>query len=458
MTSARVGASFRDPDGVFYLLDGAPRRQLHASYASDWALLHSSGLLDALWRADLLIPHREVSLYDRLDERAVAVIAPDQIPFISYPYEWSQSQLLAAAQLTLQVQLLALQHGMALKDASAFNVQFIGAGALFIDTLSFAAYVPGTPWAAYRQFCQHFLGPLALMRHTDVRLRDLSRTHIDGPPLDLVSRLLPRSTWLQPSLLAHIHLHARGIAQHAESPRPAAAGRGVTRDGLQALLEHLQSSVAALTWQGRRTEWGGYGASDGYSAAAQQAKEAFVRTTATQHRPRTAFDLGANTGRYSELVADSGAQVTAIDGDAGAIEALLTRLQAAGRTDILPLWVDLTNPSPSQGWAHDERMSLEARGPADLVLALALVHHLAIGNNLPLDAILAFLMRLGHRVVIEWVPKSDPQAQRLLVSREDIFTDYTEARFVAACEQHGRIEAREALPESARILFTVVPR
>lgn len=458
MIPQRIGGSFRDPDGFCYLRDGELRRQIHASGRADWSLLQQSGLLEVLWRDQLLVRHRDAPIEECFDDRAIAVIAPEPIPFISYPYEWSPSQLQQAAALTLRIQSLALGQGMTLKDASAYNIQWNGNRPQLIDTLSFTRYQEGTPWVAYRQFCQHFLGPLALMHHTDPRLRDLSRVYIDGPPLDLVSRLLPRRTWLRPSLLAHLHLHARSVAKHAGDSAPRGQEARVSRRGLDAVIEHLATSVASLGYRELRTEWHDYEHSHNYSDAGQEAKEAYVRATGDRCQPRIVLDLGANTGKFSEVLVASGAYVVAIDSDVGAVELLGKRLATRDTTRLLPLWIDLSNPSPAQGWAHGERESLTDRGPVDLVLALALVHHLAIGNNVPLDAILAHLLQLGRRVVVEWVPKSDPQAQRLLVSREDVFREYTLANFIAASEQIGIIEAQATVPGSERVLFTITAR
>lgn len=459
MSVTRVGGSFRDPDGFLFERDGVLFRQVQPSYADDWQQLHDSGLLAALQSQSLLVAHEEESPSMGVDADAFRVIRPTRIPFVSYPYEWTPGQLRSAALLTLQVQRLALAHGMTLKDASAYNVQFLGHRPCFIDTLSFTRHHEGTPWAAYRQFCQHFLAPLALMHLVDPRLRDLLRSHLDGIPLDLASRLLPRSTWLRPALLLHLHMHAQGIRRHAGRSAPAAVSRrGVSRDGLEGILGHLESAVTPWGDPAGPTEWGDYESEHTYSAAGQQLKEATINTWVRHAPNKLAFDLGANAGHYSQLLANAGTYTVAIDGDLGATARLVNRIGTAAREDILPLWLDLANPSPAQGWAHGERASLAARGPADLVLALALVHHLAIGNNVPLPGVAAMLADLGTHAIVEWVPKDDPQAQRLLVSRADIFTGYTEEALVRAFETRFRVEERIAIPDGARVLYRLQAR
>lgn len=455
MTLERVGSSFRDPSGYLFIDDGVLYRRVERAYAAHFEKLVSSGLHDALVAESLIVPFT-----DRTDATrwpgAYRVIEPERIPFVSLPYEWSFGQLRAAALLTLRVQSMALERGMVLKDASAFNVQFRGAQPVFVDTLSFATYEEGAPWVAYRQFCQHFLAPLALQALVDVRLRELTRSHLDGVPLDLASRLLPASTRLRPWAAMHIHLHATSIARHASTRADRGAAKSpprVKRQGLEGIVDHLRAAVTALEWKPAATEWGDYESTHGYDTEGQQAKRALVASFLARLKPGRVLDLGANTGEYSRIAREAGASVVALDGDPSAVELAFRRLSASGERGILPLWVDLANPSPSQGWAHHEWGSLASRMRADVVLALALVHHLAIGNNVPLESVAEFMAMLGRDLVIEWVPKQDPQVQRLLSSRVDVFERYHEAGFVEAMSTRYRVEAREPVGETGRVLF-----
>ena len=459
MSGQRNPGSFRDPDGFVYTRDGILLRQIHLSYQRDWQQLHESGLYRTLVEAGLLVEHVERPLSDRYDANAWRVIAPEPVPWISYPYEWTPKQLRAAAVLTLDVLERALDCGMTLKDAAATNVQFIGSRPVFIDTLSFTVREEASPWAGYRQFCQHFVGPLALMERVDPRLRDLSRSALDGPALDLVSGLLPRSSWASLGLLTHVHLHARTIAgQGGRAVSPAVTRRGVSLDGAKGLLGHLRSTVERTARGSRYSEWSDYEATHNYSDVAMATKREVVGRLAAECRPALTFDLGANTGQFSQLVAEHGGYVVAFDADLGAVECCWDRQAATDGTSILPIWSDLTNPSPAQGWGHAERASLAGRGPADLVLALALVHHLAIQHNVPLPAISQFLARLGRRVLLEWVPKDDPQAQRLLVTRPDIFIGYHEPGLLAALEPDWHIDARHEVPGTGRQLYALSRR
>jgi ribosomal protein L11 methylase PrmA len=467
MNGARIGSSFRDPCGFLFSKAGTLYRQVQPAYGPDYEHLHASGLYDALVAESLLVAHTEVGLELAAQPGAFRVLRPDRVPIVSLPYEWCFGQLRAAALLTLRIQQLAVQHNMVLKDASAFNVQFRGTAPVFVDTLSFERLKDGEPWIAYRQFCQHFLAPLALQALVEIRLRDLLRSHLDGVPLDLASQLLPRRTWLSPWAVLHIHLHSRSIARFASASTATtarvttkASPRRVSRQGLDGLVAHLIGAVTALEWTPGGTEWADYEATHGYDATAQTAKRTIVERYLQRARPALVFDLGANTGDYSRLARAAGAQVVAIDGDPSAVERAYRRLRLEKEIGILPLWIDLTNPSPAQGWGHREWPSLEARGPADVVLALALVHHLAIGNNVPLPDLARFLSRLGRQIIIEWVPKEDPQVQRLLVSRKDVFAEYHENGFVAAMREVFQIDDRMVVGSTGRVLFllSALPR
>jgi ribosomal protein L11 methylase PrmA len=459
----RHSASFRDPSGFIFRHAGVIYRQVNESYAEEYARLMDSGLYAALVERGALIPHEEVDPASLLTEPGChRVLRPEPLPFVSYPYEWCFSQLKDAALLTLDVQLAALDHGQWLKDASAYNVQFVAGRPVFIDTLSFEAWPKGRPWVAYQQFCKQFLGPLALMAHTHVDLRKLLQVYIDGIPVEVTSRLLPWRTRLSFGLLTHIHMHASSVMRHQETDaaaksgenlRAAQQGRGMSETAMRGLVDNLRSLVSRLEWKPRGTEWGDYYDATNYSDSAQESKAQRVGELIDAAAPSFVWDLGANTGLFSRIAANRGILTLACDIDPAAVEKNYRASREAGEQNILPLVMDLTNPTPDLGWDFAERMSLAARGPADLVMALALVHHLAISNNVPLPMLANFFRRLGRRLLIEWVPKSDSQVQRLLASREDIFPDYTREGFEAAFLRC--FELRESVPvaDSERILY-----
>jgi ribosomal protein L11 methylase PrmA len=436
--------------------DGVLLRRLEPRYAPHYDRLMSSGLYEALTADGRLVAHEEVAP-GPADAGAYRILKPQPVPFVSYPYEWAPGQLKAAAGLTLDVMQAALERGLVLKDASAYNVQFVGSRPVLIDTASFETYVEGTPWVAYRQFCEHFLAPLALACLRDPRTTGLLRAHLDGVPLPLASRLLPARTWMRFGLLSHVHLHAR--AQSKLGDATAAAGRAsVSLHSLRALVDSLSRTVAALRTPSRRSGWTDYETTCSYTAAARDGKAAQVQRFLEAARPALVLDLGANTGAFSRQATAAGAYVVSIDGDPEVVEASYARAAAAHDPRLLPLVMDLANPSPGLGWDGRERRALADRGPADAVLALALVHHLAIAGNVPLPMIAAWLARLGRRALVEFVPKDDPQSQRLLAVREDVFDRYHREALEEALARHFAIEWSAPLPESGRVLYACGPR
>jgi hypothetical protein len=445
-------ASFRDPSGFLFTRSSRLLRQVNRSYRIPYDRLMFSGLYAELTEKRRLIPHRESDAPPLHPDIAYKVLEPEPIRFLSYPYEWCFGQLRDAALLTLKIMDAALRHGMVLKDASAYNIQFHRGRPILIDTLSFDLYAEGEPWVGYRQFCQHFLAPLAVMAGRDIRLGQLLRVHLDGIPLDLASRLLPLRSRADPGLLMHLHLHAR-------LQRAAAAGsRNVSRNAvgktaLMGLVESLRRTVAGLKWNPAATDWAEYYENNNYTERSFAEKKRLVGEHLRALQPGMTWDLGGNTGVFSRIAAEAGGEAVCFDSDPGAVEQNYRSLRADRETRVLPLVLDLTSPSPPLGWSQAEREGFLERGPADAVLALALVHHLAIGNNLPLGRIADFLARCGDRLIVEFVPKEDSQVRRLLQHRTDIFPDYTREGFEAAFRERFRIQNAAPIAESARILY-----
>lgn len=428
-TNGSIAGSFRDPSGFVFFENGQIYRQVNLIYREDYDLLMGSGLYEDLVRSGLLISHEEVGVELARTGEAHKVLKPERIPFVSYPYEWCFSQLKDAALVTLSVQKKAFEHGMVLKDASAYNIQFLRGKPVFIDTLSFERYHEGEPWVAYRQFCQHFLAPLALMSHRDVRLSQLLRIHIDGIPLDLASGLLPMRTRLGFSLLVHIHLHARSQKKYESKAAVDVKSRKVSRLGLQGIISSLESAVRKLNWRPAGTEWADYYEATNYSTDALEEKARLVGEFLAKDSPGQVWDLGANTGRFSRIASAGSILTLSFDIDPAAVEKNYLDCKRDKETGILPLLLDLTNPAPGVGWENGERLSLLERGPTDTVLALALIHHMAISNNLPLDRLARFFAGVCKSLIIEFVPKTDSQVKRLLATREDVFPNYTREGF-----------------------------
>ena len=450
----RLGGSFRERGGSVFSRDDKIYRQVNLGYKQHYDLLMSSGLYNSLINKQWLIVHHEAGLKSP-NKESYKIIKPDRIPFISYPYEWAFSQLKDAAILTLSILREALAFGMILKDASAFNNQFIGSKPIFIDTTSFKIYPGQGPWVGYRQFCQHFLAPLALMAYRDERTSKLLQTNIDGIPLDLAARLLPRQAKLKTGLLVHLFLHARLQQNYAD--KKVARERfahSVGKDQLFGIIASLEKTVKKLAPPQQKTEWQDYYRGNcNYDDSSFSHKKEIISKFLQQAAPTIVWDLGANTGVFSDLASKLGAVTMAFDIDQRSVEINYRRLSQAGSSLQLPLVMDLTAPSPAIGWNNQERYSLKERGPADTVMALALIHHLAISNNVPLRNIAEFFSTLGRTLIIEFVPKEDTQVQKLLSSREDIFPEYNRTGFEEAFQDYFKIEDIIPVNDSYRVLY-----
>jgi len=448
-------SSFRDPSGFIFKYRNEYYRQVNLSYKDNYDLLIDSGLFKELVSRNYLINHREISGRS-VGQSAYKIIKPDQIPFISYPFEWCFDQLKDAALLTLEIEKTALRFGQSLKDASAYNIQFFDGKPIFIDTLSFEKYAESKPWVAYRQFCQHFLAPLTLMSRLDLRLNSLMQIYLDGVPLDLAAKLLPGKTRLSLGLGAHIFLHAKSQKSHAgdKSKRELK----LSRSQFLGIIDSLKSTVAGLRLPKQRTVWDHYYDDTNYSAAGFHDKEKIVATWIKELKPKTIWDAGANDGHFSRLGSSQNIPTLSTDFDPIAVENNYLKMKAGKDHFILPLIIDLTNPSPAIGWQNTERKSFLSRGSFDLTFALALVHHLAIANNLPLNKIAELFSLQTKHLIIEFVPKTDSNAQRLLQNREDIFVNYSQIEFEKEFSRYFKIIKRKPLKDSRRILYLMLKK
>lgn len=456
--SAKVSSSFRDPNGFLFYRNGTLYRQINMGYRENYEHLMNSGLYNSLTNNGLLIPHSDAEIPPEDEAVAFKIICPETIPFVSYPYEWCFTQLKDAALTTLLVQKSALSFGMSLKDASAYNIQFRNGKPLFIDTLSFEKYREGQPWIAYRQFCQHFLAPLALMSLTDIRLGQLSRIYIDGVPLDLTGALLPLRARFNFSLFSHIYLHSKS-QKYFKDKDINRSHREMSKTSFIGIIDHLESAIDKLQWKAnKKSEWADYYQGTTYSREAFEHKKQLVTKFLDYISPKSLWDFGANTGLFSRLASNKKINTISFDADLAAVEKNYLECRRKNESHILPLFLDLTNPSPSIGWQNQERVSLLERGTTDTALALALVHHLAIANNLPFTNIADFFNRICTFLIIEYVPKNDPQVTRMLSSRSDVFSNYKQYDFENEFQKYFIIQERCKVTESERILYLMKKR
>ena len=444
-------SSFRDRSGFLFYYENEIYRIINFSYKKQYEKFMNSELYQKLEEKNLIITHSEIENLD-IDCDYYKIIKPEKIPFISYPYEWSFSQLKDAALLTLRIQKAAMKYGMTLKDGSAFNIQFHNGHPIFIDTLSFEIYEEGQIWKPYKQFCQHFLAPLALISKKDVRLNLLSKTFIDGIPIDLAAKLLPKTTFGNFGLMAHIHAHAKS-QKHYEDKDAKIKQKTLSKRSFEGLIESLKSSIEKMTWNENNTEWGDYYSDTNYTEKSFEEKKQFISLAIDQVKPKLVWDMGANTGVFSRLASTKGINTISYDIDPLAVEKNYLLSSQNSEQNILPLILDLTNPSSGIGWNHNERMSIIQRGPADMVFALALVHHLAISNNVPLNKLAEFFSQISKFLIIEFVPKSDSQVKRLLLTRDDIFENYDEKNFEIEFSKFFKIINSKKILDSERTIY-----
>jgi ribosomal protein L11 methylase PrmA len=452
--------SFRDPSGRVYHAGREIYRTVSRRASEEYRSVCSTGLLDTLMADGKLVETVEVDhgvLKDAGIEPEI-VLRHRRIPFISYPYEWPFALLKSAALLHLDIHIEALKRGITLSDASAYNVQFCGVEPVFIDVLSFRRYREGEIWTGHRQFCEQFLNPLLLRSLTGVAHNDWYRGRLEGIETQHLVALLPWWRNLSFNVLSHVTLQAR-LQQAASAGHSSYVERArqtkLPKRSFIAMLEQLNYWIAGLRpLRSTATVWQEYAENTSYAEEERQAKRRFITAFCQRTKPEMLWDIGCNTGEYAETALSCGAKhVVGFDYDQGALERAAARA-AERRLDLLPLYQDGANPSPDQGWMGRERRSAAGRGGADALVALAFEHHLAIGRNVPLDQLVAWLVALAPRGIIEFVQKSDPMVQRLLALREDIFEDYSADTFEAALNSKARIVSAEQVSASGRTLYS----
>jgi len=439
----RHSSSFRDPSGFIFFDKGIIKRQISKSYKENYGLLMSSGLYQKLVDEKLLVPHKEIKK---------SIIQPIQIPFISYPYEWTFGELKDAALTTLKIQKNAIDFGMSLKDASAFNIQFLDGMPILIDTLSFEKLDFSKPWVAYKQFCQHFLSPLVLFCYLDPRLVKLMQTDVNGIAVDLAGKLLPLSAKIRPLIFIHIFLHGRNM----NNSNKLKMNSRYSKKKLVQLIQSLEDLIKSLDFKAQKSRWSNYYEDfsiKNYGDKNLVKKKEIVSKYLKILKPKIVWDIGANTGKFSKIGSDQGAMTIAMDNDVLAVEELYKSTKKEKRKNILPLVIDITNPTPAIGWENKERESLYQRPNPDTIMALAVIHHLAIGNNLPISAIAELFSKLTKSLIIEFVPKTDYQVKTLLISREDIFMDYNEDAFEKEFSFFFKIKKSEKISKSGRKIY-----
>lgn len=446
--------SFRDPQGRVFERGAQVYRALIAPVApfpdtwSDRGPLADLVAAGKLWPARAL-PREGVppELLDRVPA-AVGFLDHPRLEPITFPYEWPFELLKRAALLHLDLHRDLLTRGFTLSDGFAYNVQFVGTRPTFIDALAVVPYLEGQPWVGYAQFCESFLNPLLLAASGCDAWQAMYRGRMRGITTRETARQLGWLGALRSSAFMHVILND-GRAGSGGGAR----SRKFSRAGLDLLLASLARTVGGLELPAMRgAHWGGYEADNSYSSGQRAAKHAAVADFVKRTRPALLLDVGCNAGEYSEVALTSGAHaVIGLERDTPAVQAAVARADRfAGR--FLPLQVDIQNTSPAQGWNLAERRSLADRLKPDALLCLALIHHLVLGEGIPLELAIPGIVSLAPRGIIEFVPPGDPMARRIAGPAERLTHRYDLGTFVSILSQTARVTKQILLAEHGRVL------
>ena len=464
-TSAPAGlepGSFRDPESRIFYSGDEVYRALSKDGLADFEALAATGLID-----DERVVRTErakdmASLQGLLVHEPAAVLRHERIPFVSYPYEWTFSMLKDAALVQLDLLLAALAEDLVLKDSTPYNVQFRGARPVFVDIGSFERLREGEPWVGYRQFCMLYLYPLLLQSVKDVEFHPWLRGSIDGiRPRDMRSVMSFRDRFRK-GLFTNVFLHAKLEARYADrggEVKSEMKRAGFKKELIVANVRKMRKLVGRLSWDPPEGVWVAYGERNSYTDDDAKRKDEFVREVSTSREWPLVWDIGANNGRYSRIAAEGAKTVLAIDADQGPVELLYRTLRDEGNEQILPLTMNLADPSPGLGWRGLERKAMPERGKPDLVLALALIHHVAISANVPVKEFLSWLASLGSALVIEFPTREDPMVKKLLAPKRDgLHPDYELGFFERCLNEAFEVDRSERLESGTRVLYFARPK
>lgn len=458
--------SFRDPLSRVFVDEDAVWRGLSEEGLADFEAFAATRAYQAALADGRLVGTEAVDVAAApIEGQWAGVLRHDRIPIITYPYEWTFSMLRDAALLQLDLARSAIDEGILSKDASAYNVQFVGARPVFIDIGSFERIRPGEPWPGYRQFCELFLNPLYLQALAEIPFQPMLRSRVGGIDPSVTAAALGRRHLLRRDVLTHVRLHARAERRFADADATRDVQGEMRRAGfgpriVAAQMDNLRRAVEHTEWKRAQSTWSAYSDRAHYTDLDLSAKEDFVRRATQDHAPGTVLDLGANDGRFSRVALEAGARwAVAVDGDHLVVDHLYRELRTSGEQRILPLVIDLADPSPATGWRSRERSSFVDRVRPDLTLCLAVIHHLALTNTVPLPEIVGFLRDFDAPVVVEMPHREDPMASRLLArKRSGLFDHYDVPQWEAALEQRFTVLERATLPSGTRTLYRCAPR
>ena len=457
--------SFRDRTARVFYSNGSVCRGMSAPALEEWQSVATTSFFKQALETGRVVATEVVdpAAAREMDPSRewAAVLRHQTIPFVSYPYEWCFGMLRHAALLQLELLEAALAEGIALKDATPFNVQWIGPRPIFIDVASFVRWTEGQSWTGYRQFCRMFLYPLFLQAYKGVPFHPWLRGRLDGISAEECWRMTSWRDVFRPGMLSHVAAQSRlerGYANTARDIRRELHRAGFDRRLISTNLAGLKKLVGGLAWAPRESAWSDYVRSNSYNHNESMDKERFVETVLASSQQRLVWDLGCNTGRFAKLAAKYAAYVVAIDSDHESIERLYDELRHEAVGNVLPLVMDVSDPSPGLGWRGAERRPLLQRGRPDVVLCLALIHHLAISSNVPIADLVDWFAEIGARLIIEFPTPEDAMVKRLLLNKDSPYADYCVEYFEKALGVRFDIRKRLPLSSGTRILYYATPK
>jgi hypothetical protein len=451
--NSRHASSYRDPSGHVYVENNVIKRIIFPSYFPQYEALKTAGFFQKAFQHQLLIPHEEIEVSSEH-----ICIQPEQIPFITYPYEWSFQQYKEAALHTLKLQKYALQHNFSLKDATAYNIAFHKGNAIFIDTLSLDFYTENTPWRAYKQFITHFLGPLVVAKYHGAAFLKTMSNFIDGVPLKIIASLLPGKTKLNPFLYTNIHLLAKYENKHQTEDVQTSKQASLSKKGLFNILDSLYNYIKKLQLN-EQSEWGNYYQNTNYSDAAFQQKSIIINDWMQTLQAKKIIDVGGNDGTFVRELKSTVDTALVGDIDNNAVDHNHFLIKKNKEQHIIPFVIDLLNPSAAIGFQNTERFSFVQRVQEfkpEVTFALALIHHLSLTGNVPFENSASFFASFSENLIIEFPKRADSYATRLLNAKaefKDQFGHYNLENFESVYSQYFDVIDKKIIEDSERVLY-----
>jgi hypothetical protein len=454
--------SFRDPLSRVFVGNGEVVRAFTAVGAKDIEKVWKKpSIQNALASGELIESNLVSPSSVGLNDPWMTAMTHPLIPFISYPYEWTFSMLKDAAQLQLKLTRETLADGIGLKDATPYNVQFIGSRPQFIDAGSFEKRRKGDPWYGYRQFCEMYLYPLMMQGYLGVGFQQFLRGSVNGISPDTMRKLLPASIRRpRKGRLTHVVLHAAAQNRFADSDnnmKSDAAKAGMNAQVLDATLRKLQGIVKKISLGDKKSTWSEYSERGHYIESSLDEKQKFVRDAVASAPRKQVWDIGCNDGVFSRIAAAHSDYVVAMDADPLVVDRLYNTLKAEKNEQILPLYVDLTDSGGGVGWRGQERPGVFDRGRPDIVMALAVIHHMAITFHVPLASQLDMFRDLTPELIIEMPHADDPMVRKLLTNKRDgIHDDFTLEEFERLLNERFTVKSKMLLSSGTRTIFHAV--